>query len=136
MVLASSGITNEAGAATKPTAATEFKALTKVIDNLEHGKPAKVTTEMINVPGPIGEAKAQPLVFWADGKPFLAYTQTNQANFNQKRPADVAENMAIIQEPPKDIGMPLEEAHLDKAYIVVGPDQEPVAYSIGGDSAK
>ena len=50
----------------------------------------------------INEAKGKPIVFKADDQTYLAYTQGNEPNFNQKRPADVVGDMAIVKEPVTD----------------------------------
>ena len=143
LAIAASGIgTYEANASTPqtnkpiPAATTEVNALTNIITSLEQGKQATVTAERIGIPGSIREADGQPIVFNVNGQPFLAYRQQQEANFNKKGSADVANEMAIVKEPLADMGMPLEQAHLDKAGVLVNGNQTSVGYSSGGNSGK
>ncbi|MGH7234493.1 MAG: hypothetical protein ACREF7_03560 [Candidatus Saccharimonadales bacterium] len=127
-----------AGASTRPqkrvpVASLEFKALTKTIAGLDQGKSAHVAENNIALPGPINEAQGRPLVIEVGAKTYLAYSQDAQPNFDQKRPADVAGEMAIVQEPKVDLNMPLESAHLNKSDVLVDEDQVAVGFSSGGD---
>jgi len=115
---------------------TPLRALTSVIAGLEQGKQAKVSAHDIDIPGPIGTAKGEPIVFKVGKQTYLAYTQEHEPNFNQKRPIDVASDMAIVKEPTTDAGMPLTEAHLDKQGILVNENEIAVGYSTGGDQGK
>ena len=65
---------------------------------------------------------------------YFAYAQEAMPNFNQKSPADVAGDMAIVKEPAKDADMPLESAHLNKLGELVNANQEAVGFSTRGDS--
>jgi|GEM_PF-4639746 len=144
LAIAASGIgVSEASASSsashKPaisTEATTFEALTRIVSSLENGGQAKVATHDIKIPGPIGTAKGQPIVFESKGQTYFAYTQEYGPNFDQKRPADVAGDMAIVKEPITDASMPLEEAHLDKKGILVDENELGVGYSVGGELGK
>jgi Flp pilus assembly protein CpaB len=96
----------------------------------------RVAERNIQVPGSIKNAKAKPIVFNSEGHTYLAYTQNQKPDFNQKSPADVAGDMTIIKEPAIDLGMPLQEASLDKSGIFVGENDMAVGYSIGGNKDK
>jgi hypothetical protein len=116
---------------------TPFKVLTGLLATLERGGHVEIAAEDITVPGPIGSATGQPLAFKANGgHHYLAYTQGQEPNFNQKQPADVAADMAIVTEPAADVDMHLEEAYLDKGGILVDGDQIAVGYVTGGNSGK
>jgi hypothetical protein len=119
-----------------PQKETSFQALTKVVANLENGGQAEVAANNIVIPGPIGNAEGQPIVFTSNGHQYFAYTQEQEPNFDQKRPADVAGNMAIVREPAVDANMPLEEAHLDKSGILVDENEMAVGYSFGDTAGK
>jgi hypothetical protein len=147
LALAGSGISiGEASAAVRPQAKvavraekakkheTPFSVLTGIVASLDKGGQAKVAAKEIKIPGPINEAKGKPIVFKADGQTYFAYTQETEPNFNQKRPADVEGDMAIVKEPTVDDHMPLEYAHLDKIGELVNEDDALVGFSTGGDS--
>jgi hypothetical protein len=143
LAVAASGIgMSEASASSRPSqrlaisAETPFKALTRVVDSLDNGGQTEVAAHNIQIPGPIGAAEGQPIVFKTEGQTYFAYTQEQGPNFDQKRPADVAGDMAIVKEPAADARMPLEEAHLDKRGILVDENQVGVGYSTGGDTGK
>jgi hypothetical protein len=116
--------------------ATTLKALTGVVANLENGGQAKVAAHAIEIAGATGAATGQPIVFESKGQTYFAYTQEYGPNFDQKRPADVAGDMAIVKEPITDVSMSLEEAHLDKKGILVDENEIGVGYSVGGESGK
>jgi hypothetical protein len=143
LAVAASGIgVSEASASSRPSqqpaisAETPFKVLTGIVASLEKGGEAKVAAHNIQILGPIGTAEGQPIVFKEDGRTYLAYTQEQKPNFDQKRPADVAGDMAIVKEPATDARIPLEEAYLDKQGILVDENQMAVGYSTGGDTGK
>ena len=146
LALAANGIAMaEAGASSLPKAEhnssdAPLRALTKLINEIEQGKSVEVTANNIYLPGPIGEGMGQPIVYNVKEKghevPYLAYTQDQIANFDQKTALGVAKSMAIIREPIKDIGIPLEQAHLNKDAQLVDPNEMWVGYSIAGDQAK
>ncbi len=145
LALASDGASPEVSASVRPQAQavraeksqkneTPFHVLTGLVAALDRGDEVRVAAREIKIPGPISEAKGSPIVFKANGQEYLAYTQEQRPNFNQKRPADVAGDMAIVKEPTADAHMPLEYAHLDKADILVNEDEMPVGYSTGGET--
>jgi hypothetical protein len=134
LAIAASGLAaGEAGA--KPSKATPKAVLTGLVDNLIKGTGyVEVPTHDIKIPGPVGTAKGEPIVFKTQGHTYLAYTQGEHPNFNQKEPADLVGDMAIVREPSAEIDMHLQEAFLDKANILVNAFEQPVGYSIGGDT--
>jgi hypothetical protein len=143
LAVVASGIgMSEASATSRPSqrpaisAEVPFKVLTGVVARLGKGGQTEVAAHNIQIPGPIGVAEGQPIVFKSDGRTYFAYTQEQGPNFNQKRPADVAGDMAIVREPVADARVPLEEAHLDKQGILVDENQIGVGYSTGGDTGK
>ena len=111
-----------------------IEKLDRTIAGLEAGKSATVTANEIAVPGPVNRAEARPLVIEVGKNTYFAYTQEAMPNFNQKSPADVAGDMAIVKEPAKDANIPLESAHLNKLGGLVNANQETVGFSTGGDS--
>jgi hypothetical protein len=110
--------------------------LTGLVARVDEGGSVRVAERNIQVPGSIKNAKAKPIVFNSEGHTYLAYTQNQKPDFNQKSPADVAGDMTIIKEPAIDLGMPLQEASLDKSGIFVGENDMAVGYSIGGNKDK
>jgi len=115
---------------------TPFSVLTGIITSLDHGGEARVAANKIAIPGPINEATGRPIVFKVDNQPYFAYTQETRPNFDQKRPADVAGDMAIVREPADDQHIILGYAHLDKTSILVNERNMAVGYSTGGDSSR
>ncbi|MCL4357541.1 hypothetical protein M1512_01435 [Patescibacteria group bacterium] len=142
LALAGRGIVaNEASAATRPQAnakhvdkKTLFRDLTNLVVRLDKGGEVTVTAKEIDIPGPIDEAKGSPIVFKANGQTYFAFTQDHTPNFNQKRPADVARDMAVVEQPSTDPHIQLEYAHLNKAGTLVDENGMPVGYSAGGNS--
>lgn len=105
--------------------------LTRVIDGLEHGKPAVVTDRAIKLPGPVAMAIGRPIIFAAQGHLYEAYTQGSRPNFRNS-PDVVASQMAVVERSwRKPIG--LTTAHLNGAKILVeNKHDKPVGYSVGG----
>jgi hypothetical protein len=133
LAIAASGIgPGEANASSRRE--TPQRVLTGLVEKLDQGGQVKVAAHDIKLAGLTGIAEGKPIVFKAQGHTYLAYTQEQTPNFDQKRPADVTGDMAIIEEPHTDAGMPLQEAHLDKAGILVGENEMAVGYSTGGDN--
>lgn len=142
-------LTSIAGAVASPAGASgrthetaygkELTQLTKVIEGLDHGGKANITSHRVELPGPIGEGKGQPIVFDVKEKginqTYFAYTQDALPNFNQKEPVDTAANMAIVKEPTQYKYIQLTEAHLNKADHLVGPNEANVGYSTGGNNS-
>ena len=117
-----------------PKQETPLQALTNVVAGLEKGGQAEITANAISIPGPISEAQGQPLVFQDGNNAYFAFTQDNAANFDQKRPPDVASDMAIVKEPSSDANISTESAHLNKTGQLVDANGTAVGYSTGGDN--
>ena len=135
-------IGGEASAARRPQhnsavkAETPFKVLTGIVADLEKGGQVKVPDHNIHIPGPIETSVGRPVVFKDGRQTYFAYTQGQKPNFDQKRPADVAGEMAIIKEPTTDKHIPLEEAHLNKLGELINENEMGVGYSKGGDMVR
>jgi hypothetical protein len=110
-------------------------SLARVISSLDKGGAAQVSAEPIDIPGPIGDAQGEPIVFKAGGHNYLAYTQEHEPNFSNA-PLEVARTMNIVEEPASDVDMPLTEAHLDKTGILVNEDEAAVGFSTGDNAGK
>lgn len=128
-----------AGASEKTAYAQELTQLTKVITNLDNGGAATITSNRVELSGPTGEAEGQPIVFKVkeeNGKnqTYFAFTQDGLPNFDQKEPIDTAANMAIVKKPTRE-HIELTKAHLNKAGELVGPKDEAVGFSVGGNSS-
>ncbi len=109
--------------------------LTGLVEKLEQGGSVEVAVHD-KLPGAKGFAQGRPIVFKARGHDYLAYTQVHSPDFDQKRPADVVADMAIIREPHADQNIPVTQAHLDKNGLLVNEDQMAnVGYSRGGDTS-
>jgi hypothetical protein len=120
---------------TPPTPSeTPLSALTAVITYLEEGQSADITASSVVIPGPIGDATGQPIVFIANNQTYFAYTQEQEPNFNTT-PAQTAATMAIVVEPAADSGVTLSQAHLDKTGLLVDENELAVGYSTGGDNS-
>jgi len=111
-------------------------ALDRVVTNLENGGHVEVSANNIYLPGVIGTAIGRPLVLSADGQNYFAYAQGQPPNFNQKQPADVISNMAIVNEPASNLSNPLEEAHLNKKGILVNANQTAVGFAVNSANNK
>jgi hypothetical protein len=132
-IAAASGIgVGEASASQRKE--TPRRALTNLVQNLDRGGQVQVAANDIKLAGTVGTAEGKPIVFNSGGRTYLAFTQEQMPDFNQKRAADVVGDMTIVKEPSSDIGMPLQDAHLDKTGILVDENEMAVGYSIGGDT--
>jgi hypothetical protein len=108
---------------------TPLRVLTGIVAGLEKGKQARVTAEDVKIPGPIGTAEGQPIVFTVNGLTYFAYRQESQPDFHLT-PGETASSMAITE----GRNVPTEGAHLDKIGELVDASEHTVGYSIGGDS--
>lgn len=111
------------------------RALTRIITGLEHGKMAHVTARAKELPGLVGMAKGHPIVFKVDGRSYEAYTQVSKPNFRES-PAQLASEMAIIERPAELSDLPVANAHLNHAGILVQNHTHGLAvgFSTGGNS--
>ncbi len=115
---------------------TPKHALTRVLNGLEHGKTAHVTAQAKELPGPVGTAKGHPIVFKVNGRSYEAYTQGEKPNFHES-PARLASEMAIIERPAELSDLPVANAHLNAAKILVENHTHGLAvgFSTGGNSS-
>lgn len=134
IAIASTGIgATKASAEPNPWQAektAEFMALTKVIDGLEQGKPVNISVNPVELPGPIDDATARPIVFQSGGQTYFAYRQGKEPDFNKKTATDVAAEMALVKEPRDDEGMGTATAVLNKEGVLVDQNQQAVGYSL------
>ena len=106
-----------------------LSALTTIITDLQNGESTQVAASVISIPGPIGNALGQPIVFSLYGQTYFAYRQDQFPNFNTS-PEQTANSMAIVDATQN---VNLVSAYLDKSGLLVDPDQQAVGFSSGGN---
>ena len=116
-------------ASTKITPQTPLSTLTTIITNLDNGVSTQVTASPVTIPGPIGDATGQPIVFTVSGHTYYAYRQEQEPDFSTTA-AQTASTMAIVNGTK---GISLTPAYIDKGGILVDPDNQAVGFSTGGD---
>ena len=125
----------------EPVNTKALAELTNIVASANNGNEVSITSHRVNLPGPIGEAKGQPIVFNVEEKKgknqtYFAYNQVGLPNFDQKEPLGTAASMAIIKEPNIYKHVELTEAHLNKAGELVGPNEMAVGFSTDSQAGK
>ena len=127
----SSGSANPAPATTNTTpAATPTTALTALVTSIKSGQNGQVTATSVNVPGPITDATARPLVFSVNGAVYFAYKQGSSPNFTQTV-SQIVDSMAIVK--GSISGISLSNARVDKVGNLVDENSSLVGFSTGGN---